>query len=98
MPEPRDNADSAVRDYLLGDAVDFRAMCSKTLEGHKIANGETVWEHLSYRIDALLDGKAITFHRHELPPGHPMSAPHGGHPCDSLELGADDVVRERQRT
>jgi hypothetical protein len=93
VPTPRDSADSTVRDHLIAEAVDFRAMCSKTLEGHKIANGETVWEHLSHLVDALLDGKAITFHRFELPRGHPMAAPHGGHPSDSLVLGEDDVVR-----
>ena len=93
MPKPRGNADSGVRDHLIAEAVDFRQLMSSTLEGHRIENGETVWDHLSHRVDALLEGKAITFSRYELPPGHPMAPPHGGHPTDSLELGADDVVR-----
>jgi hypothetical protein len=93
MPEPRDNADSTVRDHLIAEAVDFRTLMSSTLKGHKIENGETVWDHLSHRVDALLEGKAITFHRYELPDGHPMEAPHGGRPNDLLEIGEDDVVR-----
>ena len=44
-------------------------------------------------INALLDGEAITFSRFELPPDHPQAAPHGGNPTDTLELGADDVLR-----
>lgn len=97
MPTPRDSADATVRDHLIAEAVDFRAMCSKTLEGHKIENGETVWEHLSHKVDALLEGKAITFHRFELPRNHPMAPPHGGDPNDLLQIGEDDVVREVQR-
>src|ERR1700742_4368389 len=93
MPEPRDNADSAVGDHLIAEAVDFRALMSNTLKGHKIENGETVWDHLSHKVEALLEGKAITFHRFELPDGHPMEAPHGGNPNDLLEIGEDNGVR-----
>ena len=97
MPEPRENADSAVRDHLIAEAVDFRARTSSTLQGHKIESGETVWEHLSHKVDALLEGAAITFHRYELPDSHPMGPPHGGNPNDLLVLGEDDVVRPQPR-
>ena len=87
------NADSRLRDYLLGEEVDFRELMSTTLEGHKIENGETVWQHLSHKVDALSAGKAVEFHRFELPDWHPESPKYGGDPCDRFELGPDDVLR-----
>jgi hypothetical protein len=83
---------SRVRKHLIKNAVDFREMYGRKDLG-KTADGRTAWDILSGPVDALLEGKAITFHRYELPPGHPMAPPHGGHPNDSLELGEDNVIR-----
>lgn len=82
-----------LRDYLLGELVDFRELCSSTLEGHVIANGETVWEHVSHRIDALLDGRPVTINRYQLPDWHEESPKHGGNPADRFTLGPDDILR-----
>jgi len=82
-----------VRDYLIAEAVDFRKMYG-TKDLGKTADGRTAWDILSGPVDALLEGEAIRFHRFELPPDHPLSAPYAGHPCDSLELGTDNVLRE----
>lgn len=94
MAHSKQNADTQLRDYLLAAEVDFRQTMSATLEGHRIENGETVFEHLSHKVDALLDGEAVEFSRFELPAWHPEATCHGGHPSDRFELGADDVLRE----
>ena len=85
--------DSELPDYLLGEFVDFRELMSSTLEGHRIENGETVWQHLSHRIDALLDGREVTVNRYQLPDWHEESPKHGGNPADRFTLGPDDVLR-----
>ena len=72
MPTPRGNADTALRDHLLASAVDSAEM-SSTLEGHRIENGETVWEHLSHKVDALLAGEEMEIARYDLPDWHPES-------------------------
>jgi len=88
------SSDAQLRDYLLAAAVDFRELMSSTLEGHRIENGETVWEHLSHRVDALLAGAEVTmFGRFELPDWHPESPCHGGDPGDRFALGPDDILR-----
>ena len=86
-------SDPSLRDYLLGEFVDFREMCSTTLEGYRIENGETVWQHLSRRIDALLDGREVTINRYQLPDWHDESPKHGGDPADRFTLGPDDILR-----
>ena len=96
--KPRGNADAELRDHLLASAVDFRQLMSSTLEGYRIENGETVWQHLSHRVDALLDGKELTFSRYELPDWHPESTVYGGNPADNFELGPDDVLRPYEST
>jgi hypothetical protein len=93
MPEPRDNADLKLRDHLLASEVDFRELMSSTLEGHTIEGGESVYDHLSRRVDALLAGEAVVFTRFELPDWHPLSPKYGGDPSDRFVLGPDDVVR-----
>jgi hypothetical protein len=93
MPELRDNADSQLRGLLLESAVDFRQTMSAALEGQTIENGETVWDHLSRRVDALLADEAVVFRRYEFPDEHPLSPKYGGDPTDLFELGPDDVVR-----
>ena len=98
MPEPRGNADTEPRDHLLAAAVDFRQLVSSTLESHTIEGGQTVWEHLSGRVDALLEGREVTFARYELPDWHPLAPCHGGNPSDSFTLGPDDVLRESTST
>ena len=87
-------AETGLRNYLIATYVDLRQMFVNTarkgsdeeLERYTMAS----WTPL---IDALLGGEAVTFHRYELPPDHPQAAPHGGNPTDTLELGADDVLR-----
>jgi hypothetical protein len=93
MARDLQDTDSELRDYLLAAAVDFRQLMSTTLEGHKIENGETVWDHLSRRVDALLDGEEVTISRYQLPDWHPQSPKYGGDPTDSFALGPDDVLR-----
>jgi hypothetical protein len=88
------DADSRLRDHLLASAVDFRQLMSTTLEGFTIEGGQSVWDHLSGRVDALLEGKEVTFSRHELPDWHDEAPCHGGDPSDSFTLGPDDVLRE----
>ena len=48
---------------------------------------------MSKGVDPLIAGAAVPLRRFELPDGHQMAPPHGGHPCDSLELGVDNVLR-----
>lgn len=98
MPEPRGNADTQLRDYLLAAAVDFRQLMSSTLEGHTIEGGETVWDHLSGRVDALYAGEEVVISRYELPDWHPKSPKHGGDPGDRFELGSDDILRPYEST
>jgi hypothetical protein len=90
--------DSELRDHILAGEVDFRQLMSSTLEGHTIENGETVWQHLSHRIDALLAGEEVVITRFELPDWHPESPCHGGDPGDSFALGADDILRPYEST
>jgi hypothetical protein len=85
--------DPDLRDYLLAEFVDFRELMSSTLEGHTIENGETVWQHLSHRIDALLDGREVTISRFQLPDWHEESPKFGGDPGDRFTLGPDDILR-----
>jgi hypothetical protein len=85
-------AEPDLRDYLLAAAVDFRATYGKPELG-TTADGQTAWDILSRKVDALLDGRAIEFNRFELPPGHPLEPPAAGHPNDTLILGEDDVIR-----
>lgn len=95
MGEPADpDADSALRDHILAGYVDFRETMSNTLEGYLIENGESVWQHLSHRIDALLEGKPLSISRGDLPDSHPESCANtGGSPDDKFVLGPDDVLR-----
>ena len=57
-------------------------------------SAEFTWDELSKDVDPLEAGKEVVIHRYELPDDHVRAAPHGGHPCDNLILGADDVLRE----
>jgi hypothetical protein len=94
MPESRDTADNRLRDYLLGDAVDFRELMSTTLEGYTIeGTDETVYQLLSHKVNALMAGDEIEVPRYDLPPWHPESTQYGGNPHDRFVLGPDDVLR-----
>ena len=89
------NPDAQTRAYLLGEAREFRRlMCATLLEDdeHGEEWAQFASDQLSGRVDALESGKAVWFHRYELPPGHALSAPHGGHPCDSLMIDEDNVI------
>jgi hypothetical protein len=95
MPEARNSADTQLRDHLIANAVDFREMYGRKDIG-KTADGRTAWDILSGKVDALLEGKAITFHRFELPDWHPESTLYGGRPDDSFTLGPDDILRPEE--
>ena len=82
-----------VRQHLVSEWTELRAMFTKTLLEESTECGRYAWDAWTPLIAAAVDGGAVSLHRFELPPDHPMGPPHGGHPCDSLELGADDVLR-----
>jgi hypothetical protein len=85
--------ESATRTYLLGEAREFhRLMCATLLE-ESAEMAQFASDQLSGRVDALAAGRAVSLHRFELPPGHPLSAPAAGRPCDLLTLGEDNVIR-----
>ena len=89
--------DAQTRAYLLGEAREFRRLMCATLlddEEHGEEWAQFASDQLSGRVDALESGRACWFHRYELPPGHRLSAPAAGHPCDTLEIGEDNVIRE----
>ena len=68
-------------------------MFTKTLLEESTECGRYAWDAWTPLIDAATDGRAVLLSRFELPEGHAQGPPHGGHPCDSLELRADDVLR-----
>jgi hypothetical protein len=89
--------DAQTREYLLAEAREFRRLMCATLlddDEHGEEWAQFASDQLSGRVDALADGREVWLHRFELPPGHVLSAPHAGHPCDSLVLGEDNVIRE----
>ena len=69
-----------------------------TLLGESPEWGEYAYRECSKGVDPLVAGEAVLVNRYELPDGHPLAAPAGGHPCDWLELGADDVLRLADRS
>jgi hypothetical protein len=83
--------DADVRDHLLVDAAEFRKTMSTTLAGFQLDNGGSVWDLLSHRVDALLDGRQVELSRYELPDWQTESR--AGRPDDRFVLGADDVLR-----
>jgi hypothetical protein len=87
-------AEPETRAYLLEEARDFlHLMCSTLLEDGP-ESAQYAYDQLSGRVEAIEAGRAVWLHRYELPDGHLMGAPHGGHPCDSLELDERDVLRQ----
>jgi hypothetical protein len=88
-------ADATVRAFLHEQAVEFRRFMCATLLEDGPESAQYASDALSGQVDALARGDAVRISRYELPVGHPLSPPGAGHPCDSLMLGADDVVRER---
>ena len=56
--------------------------------------GRYAHDQLAPNLHALESGQAVSFHRFELPDGHRLGPPDAGHPCDTLELGEDNVVRD----
>lgn len=95
MPKARGNADEDVRTHLLADAVEFRRLMSATLEGYVIEGGQTVWDHLTGRVDVLLENKEIEVSRYQLRDWHGESTLYGGRTDDRFVLGSDDVLRRR---
>ncbi len=93
MPTHRDASESAVRAYLIEQRSEFRNLMARTLLEDSANSAEFAFAECSKAVDPLIAGAAVRLRRYELPDGHPMGPPHGGHPCDTLELGADDVLR-----
>ena len=87
------DAEPWVRKFLIKEEVRFRKSMSTKLEGHKIENGETVFDHLTPRVDAFLEGRAVVISRWELPYNHRLFPKFGGDPADKFVLGEDDVLR-----
>lgn len=88
-------ADEDVRKSLLEDAVEFRRLMSTTLEGYLIGGTQTVWDHTTRPVDALLENREIEVSRYQLPDWHGESTLYGGRPDDRFVLGSDDVLRHR---
>ena len=87
-------ADEDVRRDLLADAVEFRRLMSATLEGYLVGGTQTVWDHLTGPVDALLENKPIEVPRYKLPDWCGESCRYGGRPYDRFVLGSDDILRE----
>jgi len=85
--------EAALRAYLLEETQAFRRLMVDTLLGDSIESAQIAWTECSKPVDALAAGEAVRIHRFALPPDHPLAPPHGGRPCDDLELGADNVLR-----
>ena len=83
-------SESALREYLLAEALDFRHLMVGTLlddpEWAKLA-----WFETSKAVDRLASGGEHSFHRWQLPDGHPMRDVGSIH--DDLVLGVDGVLR-----
>jgi hypothetical protein len=88
------DADAGTRAYLLGEAREFRRLMCSTLLEESAEMAQFASDQLSGRVNALAAGRAVLLSRYELPPGHPLSAPAAGHPCDNLVLGEDNVIRD----
>jgi hypothetical protein len=86
-------AEPALRAHLLEERSEFRNLMARTLLEDSTDSAEFAYRECSKAVDPLIAGAAVRLHRYELPDGHRMGPPHGGHPCDSLELGADNVLR-----
>jgi hypothetical protein len=86
------DADAAVRTHLHAEAKAFLQQMVSTLIEDGPEFGRYAHDQLSPRVHALESSQAVLFSRYELPPGHPMSAPEAGHPCDTLKLGEDNVI------
>ena len=67
-------------------------MFTSTLLEESTECGRYAWDAWTPLIAAATDGGAVC-DPYELPHDHPKGPPHGGHPSDSLELDADDVLR-----
>ena len=87
-------AEPETRAHLLAEAKSFTTLMVSTLLEDDRESGQYAFDQLSPRVRALEAGQAVSFHRYELPAGHRLSAPGAGHPCDTLELGEDNVVRD----
>ena len=100
MPEPRNNPNAQLRDYLHADLADFvQTYESKALAAGDIALASCKRTVHQARLDALLEGREVKgIPRWDLPDWHPESAKYGGNPYDRFTLGADDVLRPDEVT
>jgi hypothetical protein len=83
-----------VREWIIAFRSDFRAVYTNVMLNDSVESAEFTWRELSKMVDPLEAGAEVDICRYELPEGHPRAAPRGGHPSDTLMLGADNVVRE----
>ena len=81
------DAEPELRDFLSAYFCDLRQMYVNAAQRSRDEQFElytrSEWSPL---IDALLDGRAVSFRRFELPKDHQLAPPHGGDPGDLLEL------------
>ncbi len=84
----------AATGVFLSRTVRIRNLMARTLLEESAEVAEFAFRECGKAVDPLVNGDAVHLKRYELPPGHALSAPHAGHPCDELLLGVDDVVRE----
>ena len=85
-------AEPALRAHLLEERSEFRNLMARTLLEDSAESAEFAFRECSKAVDPLIAGAPVWLHRFELPDSHPMRV--HGHPCDSLELGEDNVLRE----
>jgi hypothetical protein len=85
--------EAELRTYLHTEAKAFMHQMVNILLEDGPESAEYAYRQLSGRVDAIASGEEVWLHRYELPPGHALEAPQGGHPCDSLMLGSDNVLR-----
>ena len=90
MAHSTQGTESTLREYLLADAKEFRQRMTETLLDHSAESAECAWTETSKAVDQLASGKACLISRYQLPDDHPARV---GEMCDSLVLGADDVLR-----
>ena len=93
MPTHKSAGESELRDYFVALYCDLRQSYVNTARRGSDDELELyVKAEWSPLIDALLEGKAITFSRFELPPNHPQAAPPGVHVDVDVDAAGEHVV------
>jgi hypothetical protein len=90
------NSEPETRKYLVEDWREFMHSMISTLLGDGANSGRYAYDQLHPKLVAFESGQAVEFFRFDLPPGHRLSAPDAGHPCDKLMIDENDRVFELQ--